>query len=73
MLKYKVWIRLYVPNCVLIWWVCVFIYNASSRHTTATCAWMVSPCTQYIKTQFDTNNFMNILYSNADFKLLFTT
>jgi len=47
-----------------------------SRHTTTnttSSVWMVSPRTQYINMKFNTNNCINILCFNVDFKLLFKT
>ena len=48
-------------------------HNTTTTTTTTTPAWMVSPYTQHIKTQFSMYNFINILYVNKNFKLLFKT
>jgi hypothetical protein len=49
------------------------MYSETSRHATTatittTSVWMESPYTQHMNAQFNSNNFINILHFDIDFK-----
>jgi len=44
------------------WWCCV-CWSCGTEYSSS--AWILSPCTRHINTQFSTNNCTNILYFNV--------
>jgi hypothetical protein len=48
-----------------------FEYSETSRHKKAMSAWMASPYTQHMITQFSTNNFVSSLIVTYSVNILF--